>query len=536
MNHIQQLITNYMHIWASSANEKKSNRGRSNGLKNQVYGMQKLRDLILDLGINGNLIKVNKSNFRTITLGAIGQWGSGGTPLKSNLEFYNGNIPWLVIGDLNDGLITKSESHITDLGLKNSSAKLIPKGSLLIAMYGSIGKLGITGIECTTNQAIAFCIPDNKVILIKYLFFYLRSIRNKLLDRGQGLAQQNISQTILKQFKVQIPSLVKQEQIIAKIDELMPLCEQLEEQHINSEEAHEKLVKVLLDSLVQSKDAEEFKDSWQRIANHFHTLFTTEESIDELKQTLLQLAVMGKLVSQDPNDEPASELLKRIQDEKAKLINEGKIRKEKSLPLISENEKSFKLPKGWVWVNLQDVFDVRDGTHDTPKYIDKGFPLITSKNLSSGTLDFSDIKYISEEEHTAIKQRSKVDRGDILFAMIGSIGNPVIVNTDFEFSIKNVALFKPYKTDLCNMPYLLTYLNYKSIALRDEAAGAVQSFVSLSILRNTLFCMPPLLEQSRIVLKFNELMFLCSELKSRIQQARAKQKQIADVLVSQALH
>jgi type I restriction enzyme S subunit len=513
MNQIQQLITNYIHIWASSKKEKKSNRGRSNGSKNQVYGMQKLRDLILDLGINGNLIKVNKSDFRTITLGALGQWGSGGTPLKSNLEFYDGNIPWLVIGDLNDGLITKSESHITDLGLKNSSAKLIPKGSLLIAMYGSIGKLGITGIECTTNQAIAFCIPDNKIILTKYLFFYLRSIRNKLLDRGQGLAQQNISQTILKQFKVQIPSLVKQEQIISKIDELMPLCEQLEEQYINSEESHEKLVKVLLDTLTQSKDADEFENSWQRITNHFNTLFTTEESIDDLKQTLLQLAVTGKIVPQDSNDEPTVEL-------------------------ISNKKEQLNLPLGWRESKLKDISThIGDGLHGTPIYKDSGkYYFINGNNLKEGKIVIKyETKKVDFEQYS--KYRKVLTTNTILISINGTLGSnafyaeePVVLGKSACYiNLLSNKVNKHFIKLIIDSPIFMKY------AL-ENATGATIKNLGLKAINSMPIALPPLAEQCRIVSKVNELMTLCDELKSLIQHASAKQKLIADVLVLQALH
>ncbi len=138
-----------------------------------------------------------------------------------------------------------------------------------------------------------------------------------------------------------IPPLAEQHRIVAKVDELMALCDQLEAQHSNAADAHEQLVSHLLGTLTQSQSAEDFSANWQRIAAHFDTLFSTEASIDALKQTLLQLAVMGKLVPQDPNDEPASELLKRIQAEKTRLIAEGKIKKDKPLAAIAEEEKSI---------------------------------------------------------------------------------------------------------------------------------------------------------------------------------------------------
>jgi type I restriction enzyme S subunit len=253
--------------------------------------------------------------------------------------------------------------------------------------------------------------------------------------------------------------------------------------------------------------------------------------IKKLRELILELAVRGKLVPQDESDEPASELLKRIAAEKAKLIAEGKIKKDKPLASISDDEKLFEIPSGWICTRFQNIFDVRDGTHDTPKYCDSGFPLVTSKNLYSGILDFSNIKYISEEDHLKIKARSSVERGDILFAMIGSIGNPVIVKTDNEFSIKNVALFKPYSYDLCDMYYLLKYLLKISIDIREQASGAVQSFVSLGAIRNYIFYMPPLEEQHQIVAKVDELMALCDQLENQHNNAaEAHEKLVTHLL------
>ena len=147
---------------------------------------------------------------------------------------------------------------------------------------------------------------------------------------------------------------------------------------------------------------------------------------------------------------------------------------------------------------MSDYLDIRDGTHDTPKYVAKGIPLITSKNLSAGTLDFSKVDFISHDDHLAISQRSKVDEGNILFTMIGSIGNPVVVKKDRDFSIKNVALFKPMLSSVTNMKYIKYFLMIAQEEMRKIARGAVQPFVSLRILRAYEFPLPPLTEQRRI--------------------------------------
>ncbi len=160
-------------------------------------------------------------NWINAQLQEFGTWGSGGTPPKGNSAYYQGDVPWAIIGDLNDGLLTQTTNKISKAGLANSSAKLIPADTLLIAMYGSIGKLAITGIECCTNQAIAFCKVEEKIADKKYLFYALKWARPELVKLGQGASQQNISQTILKLFEVPLAPKSEQTRIAAKLDELL---------------------------------------------------------------------------------------------------------------------------------------------------------------------------------------------------------------------------------------------------------------------------------------------------------------------------
>lgn len=148
------------------------------------------------------------------------KWSSGGTPKATERSYYeNGTIPWLIIGDLNDGIVTKSQSKITELGLANSSAKLIPPDTLMVAMYGSIGKLGISGMECCTNQAIAFA-KELYNVIPKYMFYYMSFVKPTLISMGKGGTQKNISQTVLKSLNVIVPPIEEQQYIVFRIEEL----------------------------------------------------------------------------------------------------------------------------------------------------------------------------------------------------------------------------------------------------------------------------------------------------------------------------
>jgi len=352
----------------------------------------------------------------------------------------------------------------------------------------------------------------------------------------KGVAISNMSGKALSSIPFPVPPTSEQHRIVAKVDELMALCDQLEQQQTDSLHAHQTLVRVFLDRMVANANTSQTIHT--ELIDAFDTLFTTEESIDQLKQTILQLAVMGKLVPQNPNDEPASVLLEKIAAEKERLIKDKKIKKQKPLPPISDEEKPFELPAGWEFSRLQNSIDVRDGTHDSPQDAPGGnsYPLVTSKNFIDGEIDFEAARMISEEDHIEISKRSLVEVDDILFSMIGgNIGNQVIVKDSRPFSVKNVALFKYYSRAATLPTYFKLYTEELAIELQHKASGGAQPFVSLGSLRRLIFALPPLKEQHRIVAKTDELMTLCDTLKARLNEAETTQAQLADAVVEQAI-
>lgn len=246
---------------------------------------------------------------------------------------------------------------------------------------------------------------------------------------------------------------------------------------------------------------------------------------EDLRQAVLQAALQGKLTKQLETDSDVDEWLANIQAEKEKLIADKKIKKEKPLPEIQEEDIPFDIPDNWRWVRLQTFLDVRDGTHDSPKYVENGVPFVTSKNLNNGKIDFSDIKYITKEDADFFNTRSKVDRNDILMAMIGSIGKPVLVDIEEEFAIKNMALFKQVPSSDTNMPYVLLLLNYAENIMKIQSTGGVQKFISLTYLREFISPLPPIEEQQRIVDKINEIMPMIDEYEKIEKELEALKKE-----------
>jgi type I restriction enzyme S subunit len=176
-----------------------------------------------------------------------------------------------------------------------------------------------------------------------------------------------------------------------------------------------------------------------------------------------------------------------------KALNEAKALFQASLKEMLEPKK------GWEEKKMSSIYDVRDGTHDSPKYQESGYPLVTSKNLRGGVLDMTKVNYISESDYVSINNRSKVDVGDVLFAMIGTIGNPVYVEEEPYYAIKNMALFKVPEAQ--SGKFLNYYLQKDDVIIKmqKESKGTTQKFVSLGYLRNFVMTIPPLSDQQSIV-------------------------------------
>lgn len=400
--------------------------------------------------------------------------------IKPNLT--NKGIPIFKAKNIQSGkTLNDFENYIPEKLSDELVRSQLNKKCLLTPYVGSIGKVAIFSGKYKAHLGsnvgkIEMIKNEGQGIDEEFIMYYLQSPHgfDQLTKYLKSTAQPSISITALREVIVPLPPLEEQKRIVAKIEKLMPLVDEYAESY----------------------------NRLQKIDNEFE---------DKLKQSVLQYAMEGKLVKQDPSDEPASELIKKIENEKAKLIKEGKIKKTKKLSAITDDEKPFDIPDSWEWVRLDTVLDVRDGTHDTPKYVKNGIPLITSKNISNGHLDFSNIKYISEKDFTEINKRSNVEKGDIIFAMIGSIGNPVIVDTDRKFGIKNVALLKNINHSL-DMNFVLHYLYLLENLWIKNASGAVQKFISLKKIRSSLIPFPPLEEQRRIVEKVEELQSSISNL------------------------
>ena len=418
-------------------------------------------------------------SWKWVKVGNVGSWSSGATPSRTNPAYYGGIIPWLKTGDLNDGFIKKIPEFITDLALEKTSVRLNPVGSVLMAMYGAtIGKLGILDISATTNQACCACIPYEG-IHNKYLFYYLMSMRRSYIGMAEGGAQPNISKEKIVNSLIPLPPLAEQKRIVAKIEELLPLIGRYAV-------AYEKL-------------------------EQFNAKFP-----EDMKKSILQYAIQGKLVEQRAEEGTGEELYQQIQAEKQHLIVEKKIKKEKPLPEIAENEIPFDIPESWKWVRLNNIAEsIVDCPHSTPKYLDMETEYCTiDTNCIDGKGDITKWRYVDADTYTARIARLTPQKDDIVYTREGSICRAAILPEGPKVCLgQRVMLIRSANGVF---PQFIRRLLMSPMVIRkltEQQKGIGAKHVNVSDVCNLILPLPPLAEQERIVAKLEEILPLCERLK-----------------------
>ncbi|NRG06128.1 restriction endonuclease subunit S, partial [Vibrio coralliilyticus] len=469
--------------------------------------------------------------------------------IKQNVQYFdNPDYAMLLrLTDLRHGLTDSSSYKYTDKkGYDFLSKSSVHGGELVVANVGAgVGTtLEVPQIEMPTTLAPnMFMVVLSKQVEKSYFLYFCQSLKYKqyieMVNTGTG--QPKINKTEYKNCQLPLPSLQEQNQVVAKINQLMTLCDQLEQQTEASIEAHQTLVEVLLNTLTSSENSDELMQNWARISEHFDTLFTTEESIDQLKQTILQLAVMGKLVPQDPTDEPAAKLLERIAEEKAQLIKEKKIKKQKTLPPISDDEKPFELPNGWSYVRLDDLCSTVSSGSTPPKTElseTDGIPFLKVYNIQNQEIEFDErTLFVSENAHNGKLKRSILYPGDVVMNLVGPpLGKVAIMpNTYQEWNCnQNIVCFRPLEIR-CNS-YIYTYLKAHIFLDYISLVGSAgQDFISGTKCRSIVVPVPPLSEQERLVEKVGVLLDLCTQLKHRLVESHKVQLCLTDAIIAQAV-
>ena len=581
---VEQLITNNIDLWTSTI-KKKSATGRGSSKKIELYGIKKLRQLIIELAVRGKLVAQNPTDepvsdllkligaekaglikdkkikkpkaiaaefdqpyvlpdtWEFVQLDQIALF-TGGFAFKSS-QYEEEGTRVIRISDFDErGLINKNIVRYEYTS--KHEPFLLAKNDLLMAMTG-----GTVGKSLLLNEVPEPLLVNQRVAGIRlfigieprYLKYVLQTnLIQGVIEEAKNSTNDNISMGDIRGFLIPLPPTGHQCLLIEKIDELMALCDQLESQTEASLEAHETLVQVLLTALTDSKNAEELNKNWQRVSEYFDTLFTTEQSIDQLKQTILQLAVMGKLVPQNPNDETASVLLEKIAEEKERLIKDKKIKKQRPLPPISDEEKPFELPMGWEFERFSNMFmDLKYGTSQKSDYMIEGAPILRIPNVVSGYVNSSDLKYskLNDRELEELKLKS----GDILIirsnGSLSIVGTSAVVDSMHSGFAYAGYLVRVRLNQTFNNPYYIS-LALKSKLVRDQIEKPIRTTSGVKNINSTeisklILPVVPIDEQNKIVEKVNELMALCEQLKTNINKAQTTQLNLTDAIVDSSI-
>jgi type I restriction enzyme S subunit len=416
-----------------------------------------------------------------VRLSQAGFTQTGNTPPKIHPEYFGSTIPFVGPGDIANGKISFSKG-LSEAG--RDVARVAYADSVLqVCIGGSIGKCAICNQEVAFNQQINAIYPV--ISLSKYLYYVLDSSYFKKFMRNNagGTATPIINRSVWDSIVIPLPPLKEQYRIIAKIEEILPYIDQYDKAYAKMETFNKKFP-------------------------------------EDMKKSILQMAIQGKLVEQRPKEGTADELYEQIIAEKAQLIKDGKIKKDKRVldRIVKEEDIPFEIPENWKWVYLGTILNkLTDGTHKTPKYVMTGVKFVSVKDMSSGSLCLDNTKFITEEEHEELYARCNPERGDILLSKVGTTGVPAIVDTDEMFSLfVSVALLKINSKCLYNK--YLYYVIYSPLVQKQASAntrGVGNKNWVLDAIADTVVPLPPLAEQKRIVAKIEELLQYCDILRKK---------------------
>ncbi len=590
MTNVNQLITEHLDIW-TSAIERRPGAGRRNGKALALYGIKKLRELILELAVRGKLApqdvdegtaesllkalnmkklaliaskqikkprnfgeKISKErhpvpeNWAWVRLDTVGAVVGGGTPRAddpSNFDEPGQGFPWLTPADLSrysDVYVERGERDLSENGLASSSATRMPQNTILFTSRAPIGYVAISAGPISTNQGFKSVVPYEPN-MARYIALVLRCFAREIDAAAPGTTFKEVSGKIVAGLPFPLPPLAEQHRIIAKVDELMGLCDTLEAQAEDSLKAHQTLVETCLAALTSSQTPEDFAQNWARLAANFDALFTTEESVEKLRETIYLLAVQGKLVAQDPDEVSAQHLLQEVAGRRQELLEAGYPNEKEAKTQIKKSKKQTipgdlpELPPGWEWATLmQASLMVIDCKNKTAPYSDDGVRLIRTTNVRNGLLNDTDQKYVDEVTYEAWSLRAKPEPGDLLITREAPMGEACLIPEGERLCLGQRMMLARFVPDTINKDYLLiTFLAPDLMdRIQDKPLGMTVEHLRVGGVETLLVPVPPKAEQARIVDRVHRLVALCDEVKTRVQIAQGYQKALSDTLVERA--
>ena len=410
---------------------------------------------------------------------------TGMTPLKSESKFYeNGNIPWVTSTLTSSDYIDKADTYITEFALKNTSLDLYPKHTLILAMYGqgkTRGQISELLIPATINQACAAIeLYSSNEALRKYMKLFHSWNYNNLRKEAAGSAQPNLNLNIIQNTLIPLPPLAEQKRIVAAIENFMPLIEEYGKKETELKAINEKIGTLT-------------------------------------KKAILQEAVQGKLVPQIAAEGNAKDLLEEIKKEKAKLIKEGKIKKEKPLPEISDDEIPFDIPENWCWCRLGEIMYIWSArrVHQSD-WKNQGIPFYRAREIGK-LADFGYVDnelFISEELYNEYVKTGIPEENDLMITAVGTLGKAYIVKKDDHFYYKDASVISFKNFGRLNSSYLKIIMDsvFMQEQIKNTSSGTTVGTITIQNANHFLIPLPPLAEQKRIVAAIEKMLSLCEKI------------------------
>ena len=579
---VEKLITENLELWTGAITQKSAS-GRGSSSKRELTGIKKLRELILELAVRGKLVPQNRLDVpaetivrqlavakkRLISEGTI----KAGKPLEPLPHVDDGHSPvlpqgwaWVRLGqtmEMYNGRAFKSSEWATNgtpiVRIQNLNDPLAPTnfidapvdpknliddGTFLISWSGTPGTSFGAFIwrrgKAALNQHINKCEFFGDYLDKRFMQIAVNGQMAHFIQQAQGgVGLKHVTKGVLNNALIGLPPLAEQHRIVQKVDELMALCDLLEQQTFESIEAHERLVDTLLDTLARAANATELAENWGRVQQHFDTLLTTEHSIDRLKQTILQLAVMGRLVPQDPDDDSVPSILEGVASMRKDLRAKKKISPDKVI-VDDPGLVALKapIPQNWKWCRLADIATVVRGGSPRPagdpRFYEGDIPFLKVADVTRAKGKFVE-GYTATIKEAGLSKTRFIDVRTVLLSNSGAtLGIPAICDFPATFN-DGIAAFI-YLADGVDDEFLHLYLRSKSQWFIEFASrGQGQPNLNTDIIRATWFPLPPLEEQQRIVARVDELMTMCDSLNMQFCEANETLGQLASVVVEQVV-
>ncbi|MDO6722428.1 restriction endonuclease subunit S [Celeribacter halophilus] len=593
MTDVNQLITEHLDIW-TSAIEKKSSAGRGNGGAVTLYGIKRLRALVLELAVRGKLVpqvvddgttnsyldEVIRVRNELVKHGKAKKLKKLPAILESEVPFETPNgWSWVRLQDIS-GYIQRGKSpkyadsgrvqvisqkcvqwgffdlekarYISDDSIEGyGPERFLRSGDVLWNSTGT-GTVGrVLSVEIEEEQAL---VADSHVTVVrsisgcpKFLEVYLSSagIQDRIDPAHErslvsgSTKQVELNTSTVNALPIPLPPLEEQHRIVAKVDELMGLCDALERQAEDSLKAHQTLVDTCLATLTNSQTPEDLTQNWIRIEAHFDTLFTTEESAAALRNAILEMAAMGLLTRRASSQVTPDEILKRIAKDKKGLVDRGELRREKPLEKLDPKKVPFALPSGWAWAKIGDIaLFTQYGTSQKAAKLPEGVPVLAMGNIQGGAVSLESEKLLPRhwEEFPSLL----LQPGDLLYnrtnsaELVGKTGlfdGPEDAYTFASYLIRirlDHSLVRPqYLNFVMNSPFFRATQIVPKIKKQTGQANVNGTF-----LKNMLVPLPPTEEQDSVIKQIEELSKVCGGLAKGFSQIGAFQRIIADTLTS----